>query len=202
MTLTHHVCPVWCGASPPAIADPPELYDEIRSGRYDRSEHPWEFISDRARDCLDSLLSVDIKKRATPSMALAHKWITDYDSNNPVPPGAEEEQANTTASWEDWMGGALERWVHPSNGRRDTCLDLFPSRGPADLCLPQSVCVCVCVPVTEHLHGITGTTTTAPLRRAQSSARHSHTLTTRSRAALVSRHPNRINPAVCGVVAV
>ena len=52
-----------------------ELFQKIKSGKYDDDDPIWDNISDEAKDLSFSLLSVDVSKRPTAHEALKHPWL-------------------------------------------------------------------------------------------------------------------------------
>lgn len=55
---------------------PPTLKEQIIQGRYSYPEGPWISVSPGAKDLLEWMLQVDIRRRATVDDCLADPWIT------------------------------------------------------------------------------------------------------------------------------
>jgi len=70
-----------CGFPPFYSANTPELYDQIREGRYSFPEPYWTNVSQSAKDLVTGLLTVDVSKRMTIKQLLQHPWITGSASD-------------------------------------------------------------------------------------------------------------------------
>lgn len=66
-----------CGY-PPFYGDTDnQIFDSVRTGRFDFPSPDWDDISDNAKDFICSLLRRDPSKRLSASDALKHSWITE-----------------------------------------------------------------------------------------------------------------------------
>ena len=66
-----------CGY-PPFYGDTDnQIFDSVRTGRFDFPSPDWDGISDNAKDFICSLLKRDPSKRLSASEALVHPWITE-----------------------------------------------------------------------------------------------------------------------------
>lgn len=66
-----------CGY-PPFYGDTDnQIFDSVRTGRFDFPSPDWDGISDSAKDFICSLLKRDPSKRLSASAALEHKWIKE-----------------------------------------------------------------------------------------------------------------------------
>jgi len=73
-----------CGYPPFVEKNLPRLYKAIKKGNVKFNKPYWDNISPEAKDCVQGLLEIDIRKRLTPKDLLLHKWITgsEKSSNN------------------------------------------------------------------------------------------------------------------------
>jgi len=73
-----------CGYPPFVEKNLPRLYRAIKRGNVQFQKQYWEKISPEAKNCVQGLLTLDIKKRLTPAQLLKHPWITTkvVSSNN------------------------------------------------------------------------------------------------------------------------
>jgi len=66
-----------CGY-PPFYGDTDnQIFDQVRTGRFDFPSPDWDNISDSAKNFIVSLLKRDPSKRLTAAQALQHKWILE-----------------------------------------------------------------------------------------------------------------------------
>lgn len=74
-----------CGYPPFVEKNLPRLYKAIKRGNVQFNKPYWEKISPDAKNCVQGLLMLDIKKRMSPAELLEHAWITTaakVSSNN------------------------------------------------------------------------------------------------------------------------
>jgi len=73
-----------CGYPPFVEKNLPALYKAIRKGKVKFNKPYWDKVSTSAKNCVKSLLELDIKKRLTPAGLLKHNWITAnvFSTNN------------------------------------------------------------------------------------------------------------------------
>jgi len=64
-----------CGFPPFYSESVPEVFEQIMKAEYDYPAEYWDEISDEAKDFIDHLLVVDVKKRLNAKQALQHKWL-------------------------------------------------------------------------------------------------------------------------------
>eukprot|EP01089_Gocevia_fonbrunei_P001934 TRINITY_DN1187_c0_g1_i1.p1 TRINITY_DN1187_c0_g1~~TRINITY_DN1187_c0_g1_i1.p1 ORF type:complete len:309 (-),score=95.33 TRINITY_DN1187_c0_g1_i1:82-1008(-) len=64
-----------CGFPPFYSESVPEVFEQIMKAEYDYPEEYWDEISPEAKDFIDHLLVVEVKKRLTAKQALEHKWL-------------------------------------------------------------------------------------------------------------------------------
>lgn len=57
----------------------------VRKADFDMSGHPWEYVSDEAKDLIRNLIQKDPSKRLTAEEALKHEWIKQTHSSTEVP---------------------------------------------------------------------------------------------------------------------
>jgi calcium-dependent protein kinase len=66
-----------CGY-PPFYGDTDnQIFDSVRTGRFDFPSPDWDGISDSAKDFICNLLKRDPSKRSTAAQALSHPWIQE-----------------------------------------------------------------------------------------------------------------------------
>jgi len=73
-----------------------EMKANIQAGKFDLSEGVWESVSDKAKDLISKLLTVDPKQRISVKQALEHAWILEAQTI--------EEKENTDAENEAMEG--------------------------------------------------------------------------------------------------
>merc|ERR1719513_274836 len=73
-----------CGYPPFVEKNLPKLYRAIKKGNVVFNKPYWDKVSREAKNCVQQLLELDIKKRLTPADLLKHPWITHSakSSNN------------------------------------------------------------------------------------------------------------------------
>jgi len=74
-----------CGYPPFVEKNLPRLYKAIKRGTVVFDKPYWDNISAEAKDCVQDLLKLDVRKRLTPTMLQKHPWIattTAYSTNN------------------------------------------------------------------------------------------------------------------------
>jgi len=64
-----------CGFPPFYSESVPEVFEQIMKAEYDYPAEYWDDISDDAKDFINHLLVVDVKKRLTAKKALEHAWL-------------------------------------------------------------------------------------------------------------------------------
>eukprot|EP01088_Endostelium_zonatum_P006526 TRINITY_DN18661_c0_g1_i1.p1 TRINITY_DN18661_c0_g1~~TRINITY_DN18661_c0_g1_i1.p1 ORF type:complete len:306 (-),score=75.46 TRINITY_DN18661_c0_g1_i1:126-1043(-) len=64
-----------CGFPPFYSESVPEVFEQIMKAEYDYPAEYWDEISDEAKDFINHLLVVDVKKRLTAKKALEHNWL-------------------------------------------------------------------------------------------------------------------------------
>jgi len=64
-----------CGFPPFYSESVPEVFEQIMKAEYDYPAEYWDDISDEAKDFINHLLVVDVKKRLTAKKALEHAWL-------------------------------------------------------------------------------------------------------------------------------
>ena len=74
-----------CGFCPFYDECTPTLFAAITTATYQFPSPYWDAISEDARDLVRNLLVVDPKKRFTPEQALAHPWLINNTSEQPIP---------------------------------------------------------------------------------------------------------------------
>jgi calcium-dependent protein kinase len=73
-----------CGY-PPFYGDTDnQIFDSVRTGRFDFPSPDWDGISDAAKDFISSLLKRDPSKRLSASNALEHQWIREQTAEAPT----------------------------------------------------------------------------------------------------------------------
>jgi calcium/calmodulin-dependent protein kinase I len=73
-----------CGFPPFSASDNPKnLYRKIKKGDYSFPSPAWDQISDIAKDCVRSLLTVDPKARMSANELLEHPWIKQAELQSP-----------------------------------------------------------------------------------------------------------------------
>jgi calcium-dependent protein kinase len=74
-----------CGY-PPFYGDTDnQIFDQVRTARFDFPSPDWDGISDSAKDFICSLLRRDPTKRLTAAQALLHPWILSLTGNEAAP---------------------------------------------------------------------------------------------------------------------
>jgi serine/threonine protein kinase len=69
-----------CGFPPFYGNDEEEVYVKTETCDYSYPAEYWGGISDRAKDLIDNLLTLDLKKRLSARQALQHPWIASEQS--------------------------------------------------------------------------------------------------------------------------
>jgi len=64
-----------CGFPPFYSESVPEVFEQIMKAEYDYPAEYWDEISEEAKDFINHLLVVDVKKRLTAKKALEHPWL-------------------------------------------------------------------------------------------------------------------------------
>jgi len=64
-----------CGYPPFVERNLPRLYKAIKKGKVEFKKPYWDNISKAAVDCVQGLLTLDLKERFTPSDLLKHPWV-------------------------------------------------------------------------------------------------------------------------------
>eukprot|EP00538_Stauroneis_constricta_P000562 CAMPEP_0119570136 /NCGR_PEP_ID=MMETSP1352-20130426/43459_1 /TAXON_ID=265584 /ORGANISM="Stauroneis constricta, Strain CCMP1120" /LENGTH=556 /DNA_ID=CAMNT_0007619801 /DNA_START=741 /DNA_END=2411 /DNA_ORIENTATION=+ len=67
-----------CGYPPFYGDSDTEIFDSVRTGKFDFPSPEWDDISQTAKDFVIFLLQKDAKKRPTAAEAMEHKWIKTY----------------------------------------------------------------------------------------------------------------------------
>ncbi|XP_012553992.1 calcium/calmodulin-dependent protein kinase type II subunit alpha isoform X2 [Hydra vulgaris] len=57
--------------------DQHRLYAQIKAAAYDYPSPEWDTVTKEAKELIDSMLTLDVKKRVTAAEALKHPWISD-----------------------------------------------------------------------------------------------------------------------------
>jgi calcium-dependent protein kinase len=72
-----------CGCPPFDGDSDKEIYDSIKSLKYDFEDEPWEKVSDEAKDLVSKIL-VEEKNRITPKEALNHPWTKKFNTTESI----------------------------------------------------------------------------------------------------------------------
>lgn len=70
-----------CGYPPFYGDSDTQIFDSVRSGKFDFPSPEWDTISDAAKDFICCLLKKNPLQRLTASQAMQHKWILDFSSD-------------------------------------------------------------------------------------------------------------------------
>ena len=68
---------ILCGYQPFYRLYASDLVELIKTGAFDFDSLVWNFVSDKAKDLIRSLMSIDPEKRPSPAKALCHEWFDD-----------------------------------------------------------------------------------------------------------------------------
>jgi len=87
-----------CGYPPFYGDSDTEIFDSVRTGRFDFPSPEWDDISKTAKDFVTFLLQKDAKQRPTAAQAIDHTWIRMHDTSTKAPSTRSSVRTGSTRS--------------------------------------------------------------------------------------------------------
>lgn len=107
-----------CGYTPFRSDDMKELVRQTTEARINFHDRYWKNVSDEAKGFIRALLNPDPVRRLTAEQALAHPWLTTFDSPTEHDLSGLRENFDPRARWRSAIGAAriLSRFSNNKNG--------------------------------------------------------------------------------------